>query len=78
MKFKSKEEIQQELIKNEGEVLSNFMNMFSNYTPAVFDEEWEEIEIQSGVKQINEELNEEKKEDGDSKDNSSISESESN
>lgn len=77
MKFKSKEEIQDELLKNEGEVVSNFLNLFTNYSPAVFDEEWEEVQIESGVKQINEEIEEESK-DGKTDNNSSISESKSN
>ena len=77
MKFKSKEEIQDELLKNEGEVVSNFLNLFTNYSPAVFDEEWEEVQIESGVKQINEKIEEESK-DGKTNNNSSISESKSN
>tara|TARA_R110001606_G_scaffold95899_2_gene212414 strand:- start:4036 stop:4269 length:234 start_codon:yes stop_codon:yes gene_type:complete len=77
MKFKSNKQITKELIQNEGEKISRFLNIVGNYSPSVFDEEWEVVEIVSGVKQINEELKEEIKDDN-SKNNSSISESQSN
>lgn len=77
MKFKSKEEIISELVKNEDEKVSTFLTLRGNYSPSVFDEEWEEVEIVSGVKQINEELKEETT-DGETNINNSISKSESN
>lgn len=51
----------------------NRKNPFSKF---VVDEGWEEVQITSGVKQINEELKEEKNER--SNDTTNISESESN
>lgn len=76
MKFKSKDEIKKENLEKHGEVLSNFLNVIPNYTPTVFDEDWEEVKIESGVQQINEELEEGNNEQAN--DNSNISESESN
>lgn len=77
MKFKSSNQIKKELIQNEGEKISRFLNTIGNNSPSVFDEDWEVVEIVSGVKQINEELREESKDDN-SKNNSGLSESQSN